>query len=262
MALKRTNCWSAVKWSNQALELSIKLFVQPVTRHFNLSHNCVRAKIPQRRPSQAAKGGDFGGHLVEKAFNAGDPLQPAQAPGQFMQKFPFGARVALGLNVLREALHAPFGVDEAAALLRVGAAGQKVMRQLGGLIRQNIADDQRLEFRQHLGGDAVLLDDFADGFAFAQFLVAHGALDDVLAEDRERRDVEDNAAAPPAGFLAGRPPCAYCAPVVRDQQPSPGAQGVEQRARVLALFNWRKDKPTKLKWFQQLPAAPVQSKGG
>jgi hypothetical protein len=37
---------------------------------------------------------------------------------------------------------------------------------------------------------------------------------------------------------------------------------VEQRARVLALFNWRKDKPTKLKWFQQLPAAPVQSKGG
>jgi len=28
----------------------------------------------------------------------------------------------------------------------------------------------------------------------------------------------------------------------------------EQRARALALFNWRKDKPTKLKWFDQLPA--------
>src|SRR5260370_7986459 len=29
--------------------------------------------------------------------------------------------------------------------------------------------------------------------------------DDVLAEDRKRRDVEDDAAPPPAGFLAGRP---------------------------------------------------------
>jgi hypothetical protein len=27
----------------------------------------------------------------------------------------------------------------------------------------------------------------------------------------------------------------------------------EQRARALALFEWRKDKPTKLKWFDQLP---------
>ncbi len=27
----------------------------------------------------------------------------------------------------------------------------------------------------------------------------------------------------------------------------------EQRARAIALFNWRKDKPTKLKWFDQLP---------
>jgi hypothetical protein len=26
-----------------------------------------------------------------------------------------------------------------------------------------------------------------------------------------------------------------------------------QRARALALFNWRKDKPTKLEWFQELP---------
>jgi len=30
----------------------------------------------------------------------------------------------------------------------------------------------------------------------------------------------------------------------------------EQRARAMALFNWRKDKPTKLKWFDQLPAYP------
>ena len=28
----------------------------------------------------------------------------------------------------------------------------------------------------------------------------------------------------------------------------------EQRARALALFNWRKDKPTRLKWFDQLPS--------
>jgi hypothetical protein len=28
----------------------------------------------------------------------------------------------------------------------------------------------------------------------------------------------------------------------------------EQRARALALFDWRKHKPTKLKWFDQLPA--------
>jgi uncharacterized protein YndB with AHSA1/START domain len=28
----------------------------------------------------------------------------------------------------------------------------------------------------------------------------------------------------------------------------------EQRARALALFDWRKDKPTKLRWFDQLPA--------
>ena len=28
----------------------------------------------------------------------------------------------------------------------------------------------------------------------------------------------------------------------------------EQRARTLALFDWRKDKPTKLRWFDQLPA--------
>jgi hypothetical protein len=27
----------------------------------------------------------------------------------------------------------------------------------------------------------------------------------------------------------------------------------EQRARALAQFNWRKDKPTKLRWFDQLP---------
>jgi hypothetical protein len=27
----------------------------------------------------------------------------------------------------------------------------------------------------------------------------------------------------------------------------------EQQARVLALFDWRKDKPTRLKWFDQLP---------
>ena len=41
--------------------------------------------------------------------------------------------------------------------------------------------------------------------------------DDVLAEDRERRDVEDGAAPPPAGFLAGRAPGPDRAPVVRDQ---------------------------------------------
>lgn len=38
-----------------------------------------------------------------------------------------------------------------------------------------------------------------------------------LAKDRERRDVQDDAAPPPAGFLAGRAPCPDCAPVVRDE---------------------------------------------
>src|SRR5260221_11507075 len=33
------------------------------------------------------------------------------------------------------------------------------------------------------------------------------------AEDRERRDVADDAAPPPAGVLAGRPPCAARGPV-------------------------------------------------
>jgi hypothetical protein len=28
----------------------------------------------------------------------------------------------------------------------------------------------------------------------------------------------------------------------------------EQQARALALFDWRKDRPTKLKWFDHLPA--------
>jgi len=27
----------------------------------------------------------------------------------------------------------------------------------------------------------------------------------------------------------------------------------EQREKVIDLFHWRKDKPTQLKWFEQLP---------
>ncbi|MCL2304098.1 MAG: hypothetical protein FWC43_02000 [Planctomycetaceae bacterium] len=30
----------------------------------------------------------------------------------------------------------------------------------------------------------------------------------------------------------------------------------QQRARVIDLFNWRKDKPTRLQWFEQLPVKP------
>ena len=32
-----------------------------------------------------------------------------------------------------------------------------------------------------------------------------------------------------------------------------GEKTPEQRARVVELFNWRKDKPTKLRWFERLP---------
>src|ERR1700751_1957717 len=42
-------------------------------------------------------------------------------------------------------------------------------------------------------------------------------LDDVLAEDRERRDVEDHHALPPPGFLPSSPPGSDRAPVVRDE---------------------------------------------
>lgn len=34
----------------------------------------------------------------------------------------------------------------------------------------------------------------------------------------------------------------------------------EQRARAIALFNWRKDKPTKLKWFDRLPEYKTESR--
>ncbi len=73
-----------------------------------------------------------------------------------MQKFPFRPRVPLRLDRLHESLYPALAIDEAPALLRVRATRQQVMRKLGRPVRQNVADDQRLQFPEQVWTNAVL----------------------------------------------------------------------------------------------------------
>ena len=83
------------------------------------------------------------------------PSWPVSLQNQFAQEFPFRSRVAGRLDGLHELLHAPFGVGERAALLRMGATGQEVMRQPGRLVRQDVAHDERLQLAEQVRAQAM-----------------------------------------------------------------------------------------------------------
>ena len=92
-----------------------------------------------------------------------------------MQEFPFSPRVAGRFDGLHEFLDAAVGVRERAALLGMGAARQNVVRQLRRFVRQDVADDERVERVEQFRREAVFVHDFAGGFALAQLFVADRA---------------------------------------------------------------------------------------
>ena len=144
------------------------------------------AGVAERGPSQAAERGHFLGHLVEQTFDGHKAVLAGDVVDEVMQKFPFGARVAGRFHGLHEFLNAAFAIGERAAFFRVRTTGQNKVRELGRIVRQNVADDERVELREQFRREAVFVHDFADVFALALFLVADRALDDVLAENDER----------------------------------------------------------------------------
>ena len=102
-------------------------------------------RVPKRRPGQSLERRDFLRHLVEQAFDAGKAVLAGDIENQLVQKFPFRPRVAARLDRFHESLHAAFDVGERAALFRMRATRQKVMRRRGRVVRQNVADDQRFQ---------------------------------------------------------------------------------------------------------------------
>src|SRR3954468_22276431 len=90
-----------------------------VTRISNLDRY---AGVAERGPGHAVERGNFLRHLVEQTFDAREAVLAGDVENEFVQKFPFGTRVAFRLNRLQETLHAAFGVHETAALLDVRAS--------------------------------------------------------------------------------------------------------------------------------------------
>ena len=70
----------------------------------------------------------------------------------------------------------------------MSAAGQNVVRQLCGFVRQNIADDERLQFSEQFRGQPMLLDHFGNSFLFAQGLGLDAVFDEIFAENNQRLD--------------------------------------------------------------------------
>ena len=113
------------------------------------------ARIAQPRPRQSIERGNLSGHLVKQAFDAHKAVLAGHVEHQFAQEFPFRPGVPGGLDRLHEFLHAAFGVGERAAFLRMGAAGQEVMREPGRLAGQDVAHDERLQFAQQVRAQPV-----------------------------------------------------------------------------------------------------------
>ena len=104
--------------------------------------------VTQACPGQTMERRDFLRHLVEQTFDACKTILPGDVVNQLVQKFPFRTRVPARLDRFYELLHTALDVGERAALLRVRAPGQEVMRQSGRFVRQNVAHDQRLQFAE------------------------------------------------------------------------------------------------------------------
>src|SRR5687768_6519448 len=66
------------------------------------------AGVAERGPGHAVERGNFLRHLVEQTFDARETVLAGDVENEFMQKFPFGTRVAFRLNGLEETLHATF----------------------------------------------------------------------------------------------------------------------------------------------------------
>src|SRR6516162_7582067 len=98
---------------------------------------------------------------------------------------------------------------------RVADALLDLGQVLGGVVagrpvRPDVVDEREVVGPDHVLGYPLILE--VPEVERALDLVV---MDDVLAEDRERRDVEDHHPPPPLGFLPGRapgPPCTCTAP--------------------------------------------------
>ena len=102
-----------------------------------------------------------------------------------MQKFPFGARVAGRFDGFHEFLDAALDVRERAALFRMRTAGQNIMRQLRRRVRQNVADDERLQFAEQFRIDAVLRHVLAENYQRLDLAgsKSHSAICDIFDAD-------------------------------------------------------------------------------
>ena len=120
------------------------------------------AGVTEARPRQTVERGNVLGHFVEQTFNRHKTVLAGDVVNEVVQKFPFGARVAGCLDRFHEFLDAAFAVRERAAFFNMRAAGQNVMCQLRRRVRQNVADDERVELREQIRANPVLRDVFAE----------------------------------------------------------------------------------------------------
>src|SRR4051812_32700405 len=125
--------------------------------------------IAEASPSQTVERRHFSSHLVEKSFNGGEAVLSGHIVHEFVQKFPLRTRVAFRLDVLHETLHAPFDVDEAAALLDMRATWEQIMREFSRLVPQNVANNQRIQLTQEVSADAVLCHVFSENHQVFDF---------------------------------------------------------------------------------------------
>src|SRR6185436_15952473 len=118
--------------------------------------------IAQGGPGEPIERWHFLRHLVEQALDGHESILPRDVVDQFVQEFPFGTRIAGRFDGLPETLHAALDVRERTALFGVGATRQEIVRRGGGLVRKDVADNERLQSAKQLSANAVLRHVFAE----------------------------------------------------------------------------------------------------
>src|SRR5438034_11422678 len=102
--------------------------------------------ISDSSPGEVFKSRDFFCHLIEQTFNALVTILSGNVEREFVEELPFRPGLSWRFDRSQALLHASLCVSKRAALLRVSAAGQQVMRTFRGFIGQNVTHDQRFQF--------------------------------------------------------------------------------------------------------------------